>query len=280
MCFSSAEYYEAQKKWELERDEMITKALDSKDPVELAKVTRKLVHISQSEQGKLAMKNADAVVRGYSHIVREALGHLDVSTAAEILQDAKDAFRSTAVSSLYGSSKVYPVLMSPVDWSASLDTGFAPEDLAENPDMIIMMLKSKASALGVQKRQLALLQSSVDGDPETLKREVEQAAKELNKAESEMQAKYSDSTIQLAKIAIAVATSGASEALNVIDKSVEAIVKAAEEAKATTTKELDDAVKALDPQDTANNVISQVQAVSADESMELRESLTIIHTHR
>ena len=58
--------------------------------------------------------------------------------------------------------------MSPMKWSTALDTGFSPEDLSENPDMIIMMIKTKASALDLQKKQLALLQSRAEGDRATL----------------------------------------------------------------------------------------------------------------
>jgi hypothetical protein len=142
-------------KWEEKRDVMIQDAIKSNDPATLASTTRSLVHTTMAEQGKLAMKNADVVVRGYSHVVREALGHLDVATPAEILQDAKDSFRTSAVSSLYGASKVYPVLMSPTDWSTALDTGFALEDLSENPELIVMMIKAKAAALD-QEEEAAL----------------------------------------------------------------------------------------------------------------------------
>ena len=239
---------------------MVADAIATRDPSKLAAVTRRLVHITQFEQGKLAMKNADAVVRGYSHIVREALGHLDVATAAERLQDAKDAFRTSAVSSLYGASKVYPVLMSPVDWSAALDTGFSPEDLSENPDIIIMMIKTKASALDLQKKQLALLQSSAEGDPATLKAEVEAAAKLLNTAESNLHTRYLDSTVELAKIAIAIATHGAS---TVLDVGVAEAIEAGKKSAADVEAELAQSVKGIDPMGTVKDVMEQVAAVSA-----------------
>ena len=111
------------------------------DPKQLLKATRKVVHSTQPEDGQLAKKHADALsasaARGYSHNVREALGYLDMPSAAEILQDAKDAFQSAARSSLYRSSKAYPVSMSPFDWAVALDTTFAPEDLSKDPNTII-----------------------------------------------------------------------------------------------------------------------------------------------
>jgi hypothetical protein len=242
---------------------MIAEAIDTKDPKKLAAVTRKLVHTTRSQQGKLAMKHADAVVRGYSHIVREALGHLDVATTAESLQDAKDALRTSAVSSLYGASQVYPVLMSPVDWSAALDTGFLPEDLSENPDLIIMMIKTKSSSLDLQKRQLALLQSSAEGDPATLKQEVETAAKALNTAEAALSSKYLDSTVQLAKIAIAVSTSGTSAAGEAVaDQITKDAIQDNSKTSEGVEKDLAASVKKFDPEGTVDDVKLQIAAVS------------------
>lgn len=250
--------------WELERDEMVSDAIASNDPVKLSAVTRKLVHISQSEQGKLAMKNADSVVRGYSHIVREALGHLDVATPAELLQDAKDAFRTTAISSLFGASKVYPVLMSPVDWSNALDTGFAPEDLAENPELLIIMIKTRASALDTQKSQLALLQSSTQGDPATLKAEVDAAALTLENAESALHAKYLDSTIELAKISVAIASDGASAETEagIEDAGLKDSIAAGKKSKEDVDEELKSSASLLDPLGTVEDVLRQVKDVS------------------
>jgi phosphoheptose isomerase len=248
-------------KWELERDEMIEKA--AKDPAQMEKVTRQLVHTTQSQQAKLAMKNAESVVRGYSHVVREAIGHLDVATPAELLQDAKDAFRTSAVSSLYGASRVYPVLMSPVDWSQALDTGFSPEDLAENPDMISMMIQSKSGALDVLIKQLATLQGSEQGDPSELRGKVEEMAQALEKAEADLHSKYLDSTIQLAKIVIAVSTSGASVAVEEVIKDVgilDAIANEKNEAQAANDK-LKASVKGLDLNGTVEDVIKQVKGV-------------------
>lgn len=70
------DYLDAQTAWEMERESLVNKAITTKDQIELETVTRKLVHITAAQQNKLSMKYADSVVRGYSHVVREALGQL------------------------------------------------------------------------------------------------------------------------------------------------------------------------------------------------------------
>ncbi|KAI1880301.1 hypothetical protein JX265_001922 [Neoarthrinium moseri] len=257
------DYYDAQMKWELERDQMIENAIVSKDPDKLRSLTRTLVHITQSQQGKLGMKYANSVVRGYSHIVREALGHLDVATAAELLQDAKDSFRATAYSSLYGASKVYPVLMSPVDWSAALDTGFSAEDLSENPEMIIMMIQTKSHGLDVLKRQLAALQNASEGDAAALKKDVDLKAGDLRRLESDLYSKYADSTVQLAKIAIAIATDGASTLADVKDPETLASIESGKTSSAEVNKELSQSVTQLDLNGTVEDIKNQVLGVQS-----------------
>lgn len=72
------EYLEAKHAWESQRDKMITRALSLQplgspdSEVELAALTRRLAHETASHEAILASKHADAVVRGYSHHVREA----------------------------------------------------------------------------------------------------------------------------------------------------------------------------------------------------------------
>lgn len=79
-----SDYLDAQTAWEMERESLVNKAITTKDQVELETVTRKLVHITAAQQNKLSMKYADSVVRGYSHIVREALGQLGKQSHATL----------------------------------------------------------------------------------------------------------------------------------------------------------------------------------------------------
>lgn len=138
--------------------------------------------------------------------------------------------------------------MTPVDWAVGLDTNFTPEDLADSPDAVIMMIEAKASKLDAYKAQLALLQGAVDGDPVALKAAVDAAAQNLDQVESALNSKYMDSTIELAKVIINVSTGGAAFA-------------AAKVAEMTT--QLESSVKKLDPAGTVEDIGKQITAVGS-----------------
>ena len=87
-------YLIAKSDWEKEHDAKITKAKGK----ELDAVTRELAHITPIREAELAAKHADAVVRGYSHNIRQYLGYMDIKSSAKILQDAKDALHEAASS--------------------------------------------------------------------------------------------------------------------------------------------------------------------------------------
>ncbi|KAM0430041.1 hypothetical protein ACHAPT_006047 [Fusarium lateritium] len=268
------EYYEAQRDWELRRDGIISEGFSSQDPERMAKANTELLRVTESEKAKLAAKYADAVVRGRLHLVREAVAHLDFSTPAEILQDAKDALRLGATPSLYSAGKVYPVQMSPVDWSTSLETGFTTEDLAEDPDNLIATIKSKAKILDTQNKRLALLQNSSDVDPAVLRQEVDAAAKAVDKAKSDMRAKYSDSAIQLARIILSCSTSDAPRMDDRVDAGVKRSVAAAQEAESTARAELVRVVQAVYPAETDENVLKQARAiVDAQRNLQTKTSI-------
>jgi hypothetical protein len=84
------EYLAAKQVWELERDAMIKNARAKGEDME--DVMRKLAHITSIREAQLAAKHADAVVRGYSHVIRQYLGYMDIKSPSEMLQDAKDSF--------------------------------------------------------------------------------------------------------------------------------------------------------------------------------------------
>lgn len=110
------DYLQARMDWETLRDKMISKAMASGDNANLEQVTRLLSRITAVHENRLAAKYGDVVVRGHLHTVREYLGYLDVKSTSEFLQAAKDNLRESALSSVYSSRTIYPVLMQPVDW--------------------------------------------------------------------------------------------------------------------------------------------------------------------
>ncbi|KAJ7772781.1 hypothetical protein B0H14DRAFT_2402089, partial [Mycena olivaceomarginata] len=135
------EYLCAKQDWEVERDQLITQASSKA----LNGLTRKLSHITDTRHAQLASKYVDAVVRGYSHTIRQYMGYLNIASPAEALQDAKDSFRDAAMSSLDVSMKVYPVQLTPLDRFAGLSTSFTLEDLTQDPEVIRMQINARST---------------------------------------------------------------------------------------------------------------------------------------
>lgn len=112
------EYLEASAAWKSKHSKMIQDAMHVHTDGRLQKLedaAREIANTASVENSKLSAKYADVVVRGHLHTVRESLAQLDIKSTAEFLQDAKDSLRESALSSLYGASRVLPVIMvSPV----------------------------------------------------------------------------------------------------------------------------------------------------------------------
>ncbi|EPQ29004.1 uncharacterized protein PFL1_03294 [Pseudozyma flocculosa PF-1] len=200
------DYLDKRMQWELHRDEMVSEAERQNDPKAMEAVTRRLARITGIENAKLYSKYADAVVRGHSHTVRELMGHLDVRTTAEMLQDAKDSLRESALSSLYTASLIYPVQMQPADWFQSLDTSFTREDLSQSSDLLEAAMRAKASMIDGLQTQIANLRGFATIDPATAKASVEAAARVREKAIEDLAGAYTESTVSAVKLALEAAT--------------------------------------------------------------------------
>ena len=201
------EYLVAKQTWETERDMMINQAtklkLGSSDSSQaLDALTRTLAHVTATREAQLASKYADAVVRGFSHTIREYMGHLDIKSSAEFLQDAKDSLREAAMSSFDGSMKVYPVQMSPIDWFESLSTSFTMEDLTEDATVIEQQIDAKSKQLDVLNSQLASLKTAKRGDMKELEGKVEGGQATLDAAQSDLARVYSTNVVAMAKTTI------------------------------------------------------------------------------
>ena len=197
------EYLAAKQVWGLERDAMIKNARAKNEDME--NVTRKLAHIASIREAQLAAKHTDAVVRGYSHTIRQYLVYMDIKSPAEMLQDAKDAFREAATSSLDGALNIYPVQMSPIDWFKSLSTSFTMEDLTLDPEIIFQQINTKSRLLDTLQARLATLQLAPKNDLKALHSAVEQAQSAYNKAQSNFQKTYTSNIISFAQSFVSAA---------------------------------------------------------------------------
>ncbi|KAF5242674.1 hypothetical protein FANTH_8583 [Fusarium anthophilum] len=202
-------YLRDRQEWEERKDKMITEVshLAASDPRAMNDLTRRLAHISALEEAKLGAKYGDAVVRGYSHTVRGFLGHLDIKSVAESLQDAKDSLRESSLSSLYTASLVYPVAMQPTDWFQALDTGFTREELSQDPSLIKAAIRAKSQLIDNLENQIANLRGFNKGDPAAAKLAMSEAAAQREAAIAKMSREYTASTISAVKLAIS-ATAG------------------------------------------------------------------------
>ncbi|KAI1062937.1 hypothetical protein LB507_005566 [Fusarium sp. FIESC RH6] len=197
-------YLRDRQAWEEEKDRMISEAsrLAATDPRAMNDLTRRLAHISALQEAKLSAKYGDAVVRGYSHTVRGFLGHLDIKSVAESLQDAKDSFRQSELASLYTASKVYPVAMQPTDWFQALDTGFTREELSQDPSLIKAAITAKAQLIDNLENQIANLRDFNKGDPAVARAAMNEAAARRETAIAELSRKYTASTISAVKLVL------------------------------------------------------------------------------
>ncbi|KAF8956725.1 hypothetical protein BDZ97DRAFT_154780 [Flammula alnicola] len=192
------EYLEAKQAWELERDEMIKNTKHE----DLDALTRRLAHITAIRESQLASKYADAVVRGYSHVIRQYMGYMDIKTPAECLQDAKDALRESAMSSMDGSMKVYPVQMSPVDWFQSLSTSFTMEDLTADKDAIAQQLQIKSKELDDLNARIAILQCNPKKSVQELQTELQGLQTAYDNAVFDLNSTYTSNVVALARACI------------------------------------------------------------------------------
>ncbi|THH27511.1 hypothetical protein EUX98_g6673 [Antrodiella citrinella] len=198
------EYLEAKNAWEAERDKMLSKALKlrlgSDESAEaLNDLTRELAHTTAAREAQLAAKYSDAVVRGYSHNVREYVGYLDVKSPAETLQEAKDSLRESSMSSFDGSLRVYPVQMGPIDWFEGLSTSFTLEDLTSDPVLIEQQIQAKAQQLDVLNGQLTALRFGTKGTVDELREKTARAQTSLDDAQAKLASKYTHNILAMAK---------------------------------------------------------------------------------
>ena len=265
------EYLAAKQVWELERDTMIKNARAKNEDME--DVTRKLAHITSIREAQLAAKHADAVVRGYSHTIRQYLGYMDVKSPSEMLQDAKDAFREAATSSLDGAMNIYPVQMSPIDWFQGLSTSFTMEDLTSDPDIITQQIDAKSKLLDLLQSRLAALQLSPKNDIKALRSAVEAAQSTYSKAQSELQKTYTSNVISLAESYVSAANGFQFSAFSAKALSLNILATAFSGIEAAMNKTL----AAHDAVNSASRAYSQaLSAVTLAEATDTSQEITTI----
>jgi hypothetical protein len=190
------EYLTAKGAWEAERDKMI---LGAKTTADLEVVTRAIAHLTPIREAQLASKYADAVVRGYSHTIRQYMGYMDIKSPSEFLQDAKNSLRESGSASLDGAMKIYPVQMQPIDWFVGCSTSFTMEDLTEDPELMQQQINAKSQKLDVLNSRLASISLNTEPDMKDIQAKLDAAEAAYDSAQANLSARYSSNVIQLAQ---------------------------------------------------------------------------------
>ncbi|KAF7299383.1 ZnMc domain-containing protein [Mycena indigotica] len=241
------EYLYTKQDWQTERDALMKHAnaadLGTAESAKaLDELARKLSHITASRQALLAEKYNDAVVRGHSHTIKEYLGYLDIASPAEALQSAKDSLRESAMSSLDGSMKVYPIQLTPLDWFEGLSTSFTMEDLTQDPELIRQQIGAKSQQRDTLTSQLVSLQLGENGNPAELEKKVKDEQGEVDTAKSNLLKTYTSNIVETAKTCLNAAGKVNIEALALLVKKtpdflkpIEAMMEKLEDAQARLT---------------------------------------------
>ena len=190
--------YRAQ--WNQKKADMLAKAVATGDKQAEEDYFRHLAVIGLSKERDIQGYWNTLVVCGYHHRVQEALAYVDVTTAAELQEQAKARLRAAEMSSIYGAKSVYPVLMQPDNWADLLSTSFTPKDLLMDPEMVMNEAKQLQSDIRTLASEQALLQSQKQGDVGKLEKAVIAARKAFNEAQNATVEAYGSAVATAAKM--------------------------------------------------------------------------------
>jgi hypothetical protein len=154
---------------------------------------------------KLEALWAVLLVRGQYHRVRRYISYIDIETAGEALQHAKESLRASVGRSIDDTEDVYPVVLTPNNWAKYLSTNFRPEDLladAENTRNQLRDAEKERAILGL--RRDALL--SGRQDIKALEKAVVDAGNALRAAQTAMVKGYGETAINCIQLYFDVTT--------------------------------------------------------------------------
>ncbi|KAF3913691.1 hypothetical protein AA313_de0202156 [Arthrobotrys entomopaga] len=155
------------------------------------------------------------LIRGQYHRVRQYIGYVDVETASEALQRAKENLRASVARSIDDTEDIYPVVFTPANWAKYLSTNFKPEDLLSDIGILRNSLydaeKNRATLLSRKNTLLAGKQ-----DISKLQNAEEVARRALYQAQHDMVKDYGDTASKIIQLYFEVAGSKAKYAAEAI----------------------------------------------------------------
>ena len=153
------------------------------------------------------------------HRVRQYIGYVDVETASETLQRAKENLRSSVSRSIDDTEDIYPVIMTPSNWAKYLSTNFKPEDLLNDASIVRNQLYDAEKSRSMLLNRMNALKASQQ-DIGKLQTAEESARRDLAQAQTDMTSGYADTVIKLVQLyfdAVAAKAQNAADAVKAID---------------------------------------------------------------
>ncbi|KAK4221114.1 hypothetical protein QBC38DRAFT_492703 [Podospora fimiseda] len=150
------------------------------------------------------------LVRGQYHRVRKYISYLDIQTAGEALQRAKESLRASVARSIDDAEDIYPVVLTPNNWAKYLSTNFRPEDLLSNVENTLLRLhdaEKQRSLLSSRRNALELGKQNI----KALEKAASDAGEALRTAETNMVKGYGEAAINLIKMYFDVKTKKAQD---------------------------------------------------------------------
>ncbi|KAF2836936.1 hypothetical protein M501DRAFT_209220 [Patellaria atrata CBS 101060] len=150
--------YESERfRWKLFKINARPKNMATASAAAIDNYNRMLANYAPIVDQKLEALWTMVLVRGQYHRVRRFIGFIDVESAPESLQRAKENLRASIMRSIDDSHDVYPVYFTPATWASKLSTAFKPEDLLSSATVVRDQLieKEKQRALLIMKRNNA-----------------------------------------------------------------------------------------------------------------------------
>ncbi|KAF2855381.1 hypothetical protein T440DRAFT_504053 [Plenodomus tracheiphilus IPT5] len=169
---------------------------DNATPENIDNYNRMLAAFAPIVDAKLEGMWTMLVVRGQYHRVRRYIGYVDIESASELVQKAKENLRASMFRSIDDTQDVWPVYMQPSNWATYLSTKFKPQDLLCDEGVLRARLfdKEKEKALLLQKRN-ALKSNTAEID--RLQKEELEARKVFTNAQTALTKGYSDTAINI-----------------------------------------------------------------------------------
>ncbi|KAI3482484.1 hypothetical protein L1887_54907 [Cichorium endivia] len=200
------EYLGAKQKWELDRDAQMQEAEAKNDPKEMEKLTRKLAHITGTQNAILSNKYANARrARSHPHGSRTARSSRHPHHSRDAARCQGRSSRECTQLALHCFERL-PRPDGAYGLVPRRSTRASQEKiLSQTPELMEQAIESKSKQIESLETRIATLRGFQVGDPKKAQEAVDDAAKKHMEAMSALSKAYTENTISAVKLAITIA---------------------------------------------------------------------------